>query len=534
MEKEVQDEHVDIMDMQMSEISTSLPMPLHSVREEGDGREGCEMEVQVGHEEWQGQRQKLLASPSLVRQSAYSQEAFLTAGVWDVIREAYTLPTLRHKVYTTLYLRLCKGVALIVNEKVGGIMFGWKMHENRILDYIGRRTLALCHELYGVQESMRYVQVFLRRRFLYCIISTCVTTMQVGFQLVRLEVLAVLLSIVTMPITMVDRQLATLVTKTVPRAERSTAMQFAFEANDMFRKHFPALKKLPRARMHQHRCCNLTSLEMVVGFLQFVSAGIIVAFSFSVLLRRAAPFEILLMNDWCVRQVCLSMSSKVIFFRIIKEICNWISPWIEKTLTPHVSDQLVLSLSPHLMRSANTQKYAFNENVVRNALTNIHHAAGADGICRVLVESDATRMRCADLVEEFILCCKAGDKESRLEHVQVPSYFLRLRDAEEAMEVINLMMKAVECGDDVSQIQSVKLSRMFRLLLLQEHKHILGHVSLTHFHPHGQALHTHQANFVKSEEQGHIHLLEDGIKFWHHHPHGSDAHEHALDKTEQR
>ncbi|EKX39989.1 hypothetical protein GUITHDRAFT_113984 [Guillardia theta CCMP2712] len=452
------------------------------LREDGGGMEQVEMGVLDSLEEARGQQKQLLTTSSQ-GETPCSHEEFLNAGVYDVMREAYSLSMIRRKAYITLHLRLCKGAALIVNEKVGRFMFGWKAHENRILDYIGQETSRLCQELYGREESDKYVRVFLRRRFLYCIISTCVTILQICSQLLHVEVLAVLLSLVTLPITLVERQFATLVTKMLPRAERSLALQFSHEANEMVRKHFPALKKLPRARMHRSRAFNLTSLEMAVGFLQFVSAGIIVLFSLFVLLKRSLYLDVFLLSDWCLHPLsCLDLSGKVILFRVIKEACNWISPWIEETLTP--------------------EKYAFNERVVRSALTEIHRAAGIEELCRLLVESSSTRRRCAELVEDFVLCCKMEEVE---------------RDAEEAMEVVNLMMKAAECGEDAEQ----------------EHHHNIGTISLSHFHHHGDSRHSHQANFVQAEGDGHVHLLEDGIKFWHQHQHGSQAHEHAIYKTEE-
>ena len=102
-------------------------------------------------------------------------------------------------------------------EGVGRAVCCWGAGESRLLDAVGLGTAALCRSIDGEEIDQAFVRAFLARRFLFCTLTTAATTIQIIMQLAGVPQYSVVLSFLLAPVTLIDRQLATLVTKMSPR-----------------------------------------------------------------------------------------------------------------------------------------------------------------------------------------------------------------------------------------------------------------------------------------------------------------------------
>jgi hypothetical protein len=88
-----------------------------------------------------------------------------------------------------------------------------------MLDFIGRSVTQLCRQLYAEDITEPLVMAFLRRRFVICCITTTATATQIFLQMADAQRFSVAITACLLPLTIVDRQFCTLVTKMTPRYE---------------------------------------------------------------------------------------------------------------------------------------------------------------------------------------------------------------------------------------------------------------------------------------------------------------------------
>ena len=78
-----------------------------------------------------------------------------------ILLEVYNPRLLLWKLTPICVLRLGKLLALLFNEVVGRLFCGWQAGESRVLDFVGRATKRMCHELYGEDVDEAFVHAFL-------------------------------------------------------------------------------------------------------------------------------------------------------------------------------------------------------------------------------------------------------------------------------------------------------------------------------------------------------------------------------------
>lgn len=259
-----------------------------------------------------------------------------------LLAEAYSPSFIKRKVFTVALLRLAKVTALVINQQVGRVLCGWNGRENLLLDWIGHRSRVLFSELYnGTNLDQDAVLCFIKKRLTYCIVTTVVTLIQILLTYIdTTESLqaSLLFSILTLPITLVDRQWCTLVTKLSPREERSHVIDFR---NLLLQTVKPVcqLTMVQQRSINIRRINQLVPLEMFVGFIQTCAAAFLVCFNLTV------AFNVNVLPG------VPSLVYVVILVRLIKEATNWISCLLEWYVTP--------------------AKYAINERLFRSALDSI-------------------------------------------------------------------------------------------------------------------------------------------------------------------
>ena len=168
---------------------------------------------------------------------------------------------LASKLLPTVFLRASKALALLVNEAVGRWLFGWRRDESRLLDFVGKETKALCFRVYEEEAGEAFVRAFLVRRFTFCVLTSIGTIAQLLLQLNgQPSLYPALISVALAPVTIIDRQFATLVTKLIPRHDRSLLFQLCQGIANALDKAFPDVPTLtlPRAAGSNDGLCNLT------------------------------------------------------------------------------------------------------------------------------------------------------------------------------------------------------------------------------------------------------------------------------------
>lgn len=272
-----------------------------------------------------------------------------------VLLEVYNPWTLVvSKLVPTLLLRGGKMLALLLNEKVGYWALNWRPGESRLLDWVGQETKALCRDVYGEEVDQAFVKSFLVRRFLFCSLTSAATAVQVTLELTgRPSQYSAFLSLLLAPVTLVDRQFSTLVTKMAPRHDRSLLFQLLLGLTDTLKPSFsdvPAPAPV-RAAGSKMRLCNLTQLEMMVGFVQFVT-GLVLAVWTALVLSNGHRDHPPLCFSSGGGMFCFDFLPMAIVARCIKEICNWTSAFLEWKLTPSKYDSnasMVSDACEHLL-----------------------------------------------------------------------------------------------------------------------------------------------------------------------------------------
>ena len=328
-----------------------------------------------------------------------------------ILVEIYDPKTIAFKVFPTATMRVGKTLALVFNEGVGRALCRWQQGESKLLDAIGEQTAAMCTVLYKEEITEPLVHDFLRRRFLFCLLTATATALQIMMHLVfEAPQMAALITVLLAPITLIDRQFATLVTKNTPRYERSQMLRMVNALYAALRGHtkakrskpgkegaggdeegtdkegtaakkaagaaglgpYPDLEPPARYKMYKYPIINLTHLEMLCGATQFL-CGVVVALYMVLLLpafrdEETGENETLgryfdMGDDRCDRLgrlLCYQPDVLVTLLRCVKELTNFLSPWIEWRLTP--------------LKYSNNSNY-FQDNV--EAI--LEHASGVGG-----------------------------------------------------------------------------------------------------------------------------------------------------------
>ncbi|KAJ1494363.1 hypothetical protein T484DRAFT_1877729 [Baffinella frigidus] len=484
-----------------------------------------------------------------------------------IMREVYNPRLLRTKLGPTLSLRAFKIVALVVSEPVGRTLCGWRRGENRLLDFIGRQTTALCLRIYGQEVTEREVHCFLARRMHLCLLSIAVTVLQIGLQLVGAPAVGVVLTILLLPVTLVERQLCTLFTKMVPRFERSQVLGFCAATSAALQDPLAGLPRLPRYRMHGVAVFNATSLEMLTGFVQAASAAIIFAYSLSLLfpsMSSGPPPEVVDLGDGrCVLgPLCLSPTWAIIVLRVLKELSNVASPLIEMHLTP--------------IKYSRTAEYF---HAAMQAI--LERAGGADRVSAALQQHPSSRATCAELVRHCLISpppassrgARPGEAREGLsddwgrEDPRLPRALERMHLSEDELALMELLCACVsehpaaarhgDVGDTSGGWGRWRGDELFRRLFLHEHEHRMGdgtrfvhaHGPLSGHeeHEHGPLLppetallpgrdhdfgHEARGGHEGGHEGGHVHdhaHADAGHSHAHVHDQGGHLHDHAHD-----
>jgi len=312
------------------------------------------------------------------------------------------------KLLPIVVLRAGKILALVLNEAVGHLFLRWHPGESHVLDFVGRGTAAICHELYGEEVDEPLVRAFLVRRLLFCALTSAATAMQITLQLTGSPQYGAALTLLLAPVTLVDRQLATLVTKMAPRYDRSLLCQFLRSLASALRGPFPDLPNPARLRAAGSRypLCNLTVLEMVVGVVQF-GIGLVLTLYTVLLLAdhtldggttegrhaRQLPRYFDTGEGRCeLGALCFETVPCIITLRCVKEACNWLSPCIEWRLT--------------------RSKYSAMQDMANASITAmVQHMGGVDQLATNLRTSPSTHAACAALIVRCLL--QGGEQHGR-------------------------------------------------------------------------------------------------------------------------
>ena len=203
--------------------------------------------------------------PGAARHCAWQGRSYRPSGhEWRptrILLEVYSPRMLASKLLPTVFLRASKALALLVNEAVGRWLFGWRRDESRLLDFVGKETKALCFRVYEEEAGEAFVRAFLVRRFTFCVLTSIGTIAQLLLQLNgQPSLYPALISVALAPVTIIDRQFATLVTKLIPRHDRSLLFQLCQGIANALHKAFPDVPTLtlPRAAGSNDGLCNLT------------------------------------------------------------------------------------------------------------------------------------------------------------------------------------------------------------------------------------------------------------------------------------
>lgn len=390
-----------------------------------------------------------------------------------ILMEAYNLRVLVFvKLLPTVLLRIGKTLAWVFNAAVGRVLCCWNQGESRILDFVGRNTNVLCRKLYDEDVDQELVRAFLVRRFLFASLTSTATVLQVALQLVGVPLYAVLITFLLLPITLIDKQLATLVTKMIPRYDRSQIEQLVGGLTQILRAGpYPDVPEPPRVRSAgaHRRCLNLTVLEMCVGGTQFLAGLLIVTYSLMLLMdESSSDGETLghgsgnLVDAGLVPRyfdagdgrcelgaLCVAPTTAVVSARCVKELTNWLSPWIEWRITPH--------------------KYSSNATLLRKATeAMVDHAGGAEKL-RVKVRRDEqTRRGFSDIAHKFLMGGEAVARQWEQQQMQrqnplplpplcLPTHLRNIEMHQSTLSVVALMCWCVEYEAGIVQLHGGEL-----------------------------------------------------------------------------
>lgn len=386
--------------------------------------------------------------------------------VFLILVEVYDPKTIAVKLFPTAAMRLGKTLALVFNEGAGRLLCGWRQGESKLLDAVGQHTAALCEVVYKEEITEPLVHDFLRRRFLFCLLTAIATAIQIILHLVfQAPGFAAMITLLLAPITLIDRQFATLVTKNTPRYERSQMLRMINALYSALRGDrgqpgpFPDLQPPPRYKMYKYPIFNLTHLEMVCGATQFL-CGLIVFFYMALLLpafrnEKTGENDVIgryfdLGDDQCDRLgrlLCYPPTVLVTVLRCVKELTNFLSPWIEWQLTP-----IKYSNNSNYFQD-NVESILDHANSVRGNKTN----GAIDSIKDALDPAGshtAARSAVGAAVEQFLVddgkarsCCTSdkdpvgckGDTESGSNGNKLPPYVRRCNLTPRAVDLLSVL-----------------------------------------------------------------------------------------------
>ncbi len=133
--------------------------------------------------------------------------------VLAILFEAYNPRVLFVKFLPVIRIRILKFLGLGINQVTGSWLLGWNGAENRFYDILGKEVDNLFFRLYNHTLEQKDVFQFLRRRFHYAFITGTITTIQIILTWKSHVFAAFILSIAIAPVTLIDRQWSTSVTK---------------------------------------------------------------------------------------------------------------------------------------------------------------------------------------------------------------------------------------------------------------------------------------------------------------------------------
>ncbi len=135
----------------------------------------------------------------------------------SILIEAYNPRILLTKIVPVFKIRFLKIIGMVVNRFTGQYLLGWNGQENRMYDVLGKVVDSLFLRLYHHQLIQHDVFSFLHRRLNYAFITGTVTAAQIILTWQGTVFWAFMLSVVISPVTLIDRQWSTSVTKNPPR-----------------------------------------------------------------------------------------------------------------------------------------------------------------------------------------------------------------------------------------------------------------------------------------------------------------------------
>eukprot|EP01043_Picozoa_sp_COSAG02_P051869 COSAG02_NODE_5513_length_4269_cov_16.956835_6_plen_520_part_00 len=369
-----------------------------------------------------------------------------------ILLEVYNPRTLfAVKLQPTVVLRACKALAWLFNAAVGQVLCCWGPGESRVLDYVGRNTGALCRKLYNEDVGQDLVRAFLVRRFLFAFLTSSAAVLQIVLQLAGVPFYALLITCILAPVTLVDKQLATLITKMIPRYDRSQIEQLVWGLTRVLQNLYPDAPDPPRMRSAgaQQRCLNLTVVEMCVGGTQFLAGLLILVYSVMLLMDRGGsdiagadhdgrmiPRYFDTGDGRCeLGSLCVSTEIAIVAARCVKEVTNWLSAWIEWRLTPH--------------------KYSCNSELLHTALEAMaEHAGGIDQLVASVHRDRQTRRSLGAMVHTHLVAgaapaplrerqpVKAWDEDGLA--LTLPIHLRNMKLEESVLRVMELMCWCAE------------------------------------------------------------------------------------------
>jgi hypothetical protein len=285
-----------------------------------------------------------------------------------IIMDAYSPYKIYNRLWTVCKIRSLKIMAIIFNQKTGKYIFGWNGKENKLLDKAGYLTNKLYESQYKTPLTETIVYTFLRRRLHYAFITIIATIIQCILTIYNQIVICIIISIILSPITLLDRQWATSVTKNSPRYLREFVFNHLQEQLStillLYKQYYE--NYIEHATLHNDNTKMIMSTGMGIdtiknfnvvqhikvplsitllsiissftGFVQFVTGFVLFVL----------PFLCIMYND--VRDYNFNNTISMLWFlniiRATKEIANLIAPICEFYVIParYIQAKQTLSL----------------------------------------------------------------------------------------------------------------------------------------------------------------------------------------------
>lgn len=255
----------------------------------------------------------------------------IISDIKKIIHEAYSPKLICKKICSVPLMRIKKLLAVFINEKFGYIFLGWNGIENKLLDNVGKDTIVLYENIYQSKLNQTSVLNFLKRRAIYCSFTMVTTIFQIILSYLDFWYITIIISILMIPITILDRQWCALVTKMPPRYERSLILQLQMCSQFHLKSDVSIdIKKRNTIRNNvkigflKIPDIFLVGFEILMGFIQFCTGAIIFGMTIMNIMDLRCIFDIEL-------KTCMYIGITV---RLLKEMTNIASTSIELILTP--------------------------------------------------------------------------------------------------------------------------------------------------------------------------------------------------------